>query len=140
MGRSNKDQAAIAKLYMESDTSDVIKLIDKDGTLYTSFNDIVDKFQREHYASATDYSKMYPDHKEVGDHRDVMLMTTSRYGEPSTVKWPKYDENTLRAALFDARETGVISHVSHAILPNGEKFEIDGEMQDDSESPEGYWH
>lgn len=136
MGRSNKDQAAIAKLYMESDTPDVIQLIDKNGTLYTSFNDIVDKFQRDYYASETDYS----DHKEVGDHRDVMLMTTNSYGEPSTVNWPKYDENTLRLALFDARETGVIPHVSHAILPNGEEFEIDGEMHDDSESPEGYWY
>ena len=135
-----KDQESIAKLYMEGNAPQVIRLIDKNGTLYTSFDDIVDKHQREYYNDAPDYSEMYPGYKQIGDHRDVMLMTRNRYGEPSDVEWPKYDDNTLRMALFDARETGVIPHISHVILPDGEEFEIDGEMHDNSESPEGHWY
>jgi hypothetical protein len=84
-----------------------IKLIAADGALYTPIEAVNDENVRRIYSS------------------NPVLLYFHPSGEVDTIRWPKFDEERLRSALYDARETGTIPNCSEVILPNGETFKID---------------
>lgn len=56
-----------------------------------------------------------------------MLMAINPAGDVSVPQWPDPDPQTLRNALYDAREMGAIPASLFAVtLPDGSDFEIDG--------------
>lgn len=85
----------------------MVRLIDKDGTLYTSEADIVDDLCRSHFK---------------GDGTCILI---SRIEDVNTIQWPNPNERELRSALFDAREMGMIPNVRTVQLPDGSEFSIE---------------
>jgi len=53
-----------------------------------------------------------------------LLLCVYPEGDCDAIKWPQYNEDNLRSALFDARETGEIPLDSRVLLPNGEEFKF----------------
>ncbi len=92
-----------------------IKLIVKDGRLFVSLLD----YLKEHCPSDYEmYSKAATDDM-------VILIRGYDAGDCDTIRWPKPNEENLRAALFDAREQGLIPDLPTVILPDGSEFKID---------------
>jgi len=100
----------------------MIKVIEKNGSLYTPYNAIVDEWQREIHAEYED--------------KDHYLLTRSEWGEPMTPTWKdgkiqdKYQDGryVLAKCLFDARETGALKDVQEVELPDGSIFNIEEEL------------
>jgi len=90
--------------------SDKIKLTVEDGRLHTP------------HAVMTDGVRGFL----IGDdvEKDVILVAQYPEGDCDTVRWPKPDPFTLRRALYDAREMGIIPDVLSVLLPDGTEFEI----------------
>lgn len=85
-----------------------IKLIVEGGRLYTAHADIVDKLMKDYYKD------------------NVILIKQYDAGDYDTIKFPKPNEENLRSALYDARETGVIpGDTTEVELPDGTIFQID---------------
>ena len=92
-----------------------IKILVKDGRLFVSLHD----YQKDHCPSDFEmYSKMFTDGL-------VILTRTYDGGDCDTIRWPKPNEENLKAALFDAREQGFIPDLPTVILPDGSEFKID---------------
>jgi hypothetical protein len=95
-----------------------ITLIDNDGALYIPLAAIHDASLREYFSAR--------DHKPVG----AMLLARYPEGDCDKAPWPMRDpadHYILAAALYDARETGVLPpHASAVTLPDGHTFSIDG--------------
>lgn len=83
-----------------------IQLIAEDGALYTPLA-LVDKSLRDFYSGNPILLCIYPE------------------GDCDRIKWPNFNPENLRAALYDARETGVLPHCEEVILPDGKIFRID---------------
>lgn len=84
-----------------------VKLIDRDGSLYTSTKDIVDDICRKHYG---------------GDEFAILLCFFDQ--DVNSIAWPNPDLRELRSALYDARETGMIPFVQSVELPDGSELEF----------------
>lgn len=55
-----------------------------------------------------------------------ILMRLYDEGDCDTIKWPDYSAESLRAALYDDRETGTIpADTKSVLLPDGKEFAID---------------
>ena len=101
----------------------MIKVIEKNGSLYTPYNAIVDEWQRKIHAEYED--------------KDHMLITRSEWGEPMTPEWKDnklvdsegyLGSYVLAMCLFDARETGALEDIQEVELPDGSIFNIESEL------------
>lgn len=79
----------------------ITELIAKDKALYIPFSAITDKLQRE-WANG----------------EDRILMRQYDEGDCDTIRWPMPNIENMKAALFDAREMGLLEG-SEVLLPNG---------------------
>lgn len=95
-------------------TNQVVQLVAEDGTLHVPFEAIVDQLQREW-------------HSEDGKGQSALLLRLYDAGDCDTIRWPLRDRDreNLKAALFDAREMGLIPDVASVLLPDGVEFIID---------------
>ena len=84
-----------------------VKLIAKGGDLFTQRDMIKDPATRNFFSE------------------DPILVCRYDAGDCDTINWPNPNEENLRRALYDARETGVIPDVQLVTLPNGLEFSID---------------
>ena len=87
-----------------------IKLVVEGGKLHTLKTDIVDKLMSEW-------------------HTENPILICGEGEERDTIAWPLTDERNLAAALYDAREMGIIPDVQSVILPDGTEFGIDSNVQ-----------
>ncbi len=87
-------------------STQTVKLIDRDGTLYTAESDICDEITAKHFKG------------------DEVCILIARIDDVNTIAWPNPDERELRSALFDAREMGMIPNVQSVLLPDGSEFRI----------------
>lgn len=53
------------------------------------------------------------------------LIRHTKHGDCDTLNWPDSTTEHIRAALYDARETGDIGNVPAVTLPDGTTLEID---------------
>jgi hypothetical protein len=100
-GNEPLDGVDPAEIYPE------IKLIDKDGYLYTPY-DVANKSLKDYYKGK----------------REIILVDKDETGDVVTARWPNYNERDLRMLLYGARETGQIPNIEFVILPDGKEFEI----------------
>lgn len=90
----------------------IIKLIHKYDELHIPFAATVDPAQREGYSA--------------DGCLDPMLVYTYPSNDYDVVRWPDYNPEHLRGALYDAREMGLIpSECSEVELPDGKLFQIE---------------
>ena len=97
-----------------------VQLIDINGTLYTPFDAITDKLQRDW-------------HTHDGKQEHPILIAEVGGGDHDTIPWPMKSQfrtkkeltQNLASALYDAREMGTIPSVSSVLLPDGTEFAID---------------
>ena len=91
--------------------TDLPKLINDDGLLATAHNLIPD-----------DLKTVFTD--DDGPH-NALLIFRHPGGDVDTINYPRPNLKHLRAALYDARESGFIPNVPAVLLPSGKEFLID---------------
>ena len=89
------------------------QLLEKDGSLYAPFEAITDAVQRNFCSN------------NGKEGRDPILMLEYPSGDVDTIKWPNFNADNLRSALYDAREMGLIPDEPAVLLPDGTEFEIE---------------
>jgi hypothetical protein len=90
----------------EEVTTETVKLVAKYGCLATPREAIKSEVDRALYDE------------------NPILVVQHKSGEHDTIRWPRPNAKHLRAALYDAREMGLIPDVSEVTLPNGKMFTI----------------
>jgi hypothetical protein len=85
----------------------MIQLLHEDGSLVIAKSDIVDELQKKYHDD------------------NVLLLRRYDAGDCDTINWPNPDTDNLRAALYDAREMGLMPNDNNVMLPDGSVFAID---------------
>ena len=86
----------------------MIQLICEGNCLYTPRSAMTDPLLLAHYSN------------------NPILLHIHDAGDCDTIKWPDYSAESLRAALYDARETGCLPADTKSVqLPDGTEFFID---------------
>lgn len=86
----------------------MIQLLCERGCLYTPRAALKDPILLAHYSE------------------NPILLHIYDAGDCDTIKWPDYNAESLRAALYAARETGCLpADTQGVLLPDGKEFVID---------------
>jgi hypothetical protein len=96
---------------MKNPTETLPKLINDNGILATA-HELIPDDMKDFFTSASG-----PD--------NAILIYYHPSGDVDTISYPHPNLKHLRAALYDARESGFIPDVPAVLLPSGEEFLID---------------
>lgn len=98
---------------MKNPTETLPKLINDNGLLATA-HELIPDDMKDFFTSSS-------------GPENAILIFYHRGGDVDTISYPNPNLNHLRAALYDARESGFIPNVPAVLLPSGKAFLIDAD-------------